>query len=89
MNDIIERSGELIVPATIVEKQLGKEWVAQTAIIQNTVHHVVPPELVRCKNCIRRGNPRECIVAKFAEQTGTPYFVIDNRGEWFCGDGKR
>ena len=67
-----------------VEEQIVKyEW---TGNVDNISYGQI---LVRCKDCIRRGNPRECIVAKFAEQTGTPYFVVDNRGEWFCADGKR
>ena len=44
-------------------------------------------ELVMCKNCVRRGNPRKCIVAKLTDKKNTPYFVIDDRGEWFCADG--
>ena len=71
-----------------------KEYIVQAFDTQNPIklhpfYAEDVPELVRCKDCIRRGNPRECIVAKFAEQTGTPYFVVDNRGEWFCADGKR
>ena len=52
-------------------------------------HELTVDPVIRCKDCVRRGNPRECIVAKFAEQTGAPYFAVDNRGNWFCADGKR
>ena len=45
--------------------------------------------LVRCKDCELRGNKDRCIVAFVADKQGMPVFIYDNRGEWFCADGKR
>ena len=45
-------------------------------------------ELIRCKDCVHRGNPKKCMLAVICEQNDFPYFFIDNRGEWFCADGK-
>ena len=85
----VDRKTKIILPATIHEEYKDGMWIAEVAMVDKEEFSKVPKELVLCKDCIRRGNPRVCIVAKFAEQTGTPYFVIDNRGEWFCADGKR
>lgn len=46
-------------------------------------------EIVRCKDCMYRGDKRKCIVAFVADKQEFPVFFYDNRGEWFCGDGKR
>lgn len=46
-------------------------------------------ELVRCKDCVHRGDKKKCIVAFVAEKQEMPYFFYDNRGEWFCADGER
>ena len=46
-------------------------------------------ELIRCKDCERRGNPKLCMIAAIAQKQDMPVFFYDNRGEWFCGDGKR
>lgn len=46
-------------------------------------------EIVRCKDCIYRGDATKCIVANLAEKTCFPVFVYDNRGEWYCADGRR
>ena len=45
-------------------------------------------ELVRCKDCEWRGNPKKCIVAFVADKQEFPLFFYDNRGEWYCADGK-
>ena len=45
--------------------------------------------IVRCKDCKHRGDRNKCIVAFVAEKQEMPYFFYDNRGEWFCADGKR
>ena len=47
------------------------------------------PVVVRCKDCKHRGDRKKCIVAFVAEKQEMPYFFYDNRGEWFCADGKR
>ena len=48
-----------------------------------------PQELVRCKDCVHRGKVEKCVLAAIAAEKGYPLFMLDNRGEWFCADGKR
>ena len=45
-------------------------------------------ELVRCKDCIHRGDSKKCILAAVAKTKNCPVFLVDNNGEWFCADGK-
>ena len=47
------------------------------------------PEIVRCKDCIHNGKVEKCVLAAIAAEKGFPLFMLDNRGEWFCADGKR
>jgi hypothetical protein len=44
--------------------------------------------IVLCKDCIHRGDKHKCILAFVADKQDFPYFFYDNRGEWFCADGK-
>jgi hypothetical protein len=46
-------------------------------------------ELVRCKDCVHRGNSGKCVLSAISEEKDFPLFMLDNRGEWFCADGKR
>lgn len=48
-------------------------------------------ELVRCKDCKHRGNPDKCVLSAYliSRDMEYPLFIIDNRGNWFCADGKR
>ena len=45
-------------------------------------------EIVRCKNCIHNGKIEKCVLAAIAAEKNWPLFMLDNRGEWFCADGK-
>ena len=45
--------------------------------------------IVHCKDCEYRGDTDKCIVAYVAMKQNIEIFIIDNHGEWFCGDGKR
>ena len=45
-------------------------------------------EIVRCKDCIHRGKTEKCVLAAISEEKDFPLFMLDNRGEWFCADGK-
>lgn len=45
-------------------------------------------ELVRCKDCKHRGNSEKCVLAAISEEKDFPLFLLDNRGDWFCGDGE-
>lgn len=47
------------------------------------------PEIVRCKDCKHRGNSKKCVLAAISEKKDFPLFMLDNRGDWFCADGKR
>ena len=46
-------------------------------------------ELVRCKDCKHRGNSKKCVLSAISEEKDFPLFMLDNRGDWFCADGKR
>lgn len=46
-------------------------------------------QIVRCKDCIHRGKSKKCVLAAISEEKDYPLFMLDNRGEWFCADGKR
>lgn len=46
-------------------------------------------ELVRCKDCAYRWKAERCVLAAIAAEKDFPLFLLDNRGEWFCADGKR
>ena len=47
------------------------------------------PVVVRCKDCIYRGNSEKCVLSAISEEKDFPLFMLDNRGEWFCADGER
>jgi len=47
------------------------------------------PDVVRCKDCIHRGDSGKCVLSAISEEKNFPLFMLDNRGEWFCADGKR
>ena len=50
---------------------------------------IIPKEkIVRCKDCVHRGNAKKCIVAFVAKEQDFPVSLIDNHGYWFCADGK-
>ena len=46
-------------------------------------------EIVRCKDCVHRGKSEKCVLAAISEEKDFPIFMLDNRGDWYCGDGKR
>ena len=46
-------------------------------------------EIVRCKDCIHRGKAEKCVLAAISKEKNNPLFILDNRGEWFCADGRR
>lgn len=46
-------------------------------------------EIVRCKDCIHRGNAEKCVVAAISKENDCPLFMLDNHGEWYCADGKK
>ena len=70
-----------------------KEYIIELSDDENALSVLLKAynlhELVRCKDCIHRGNGRKCIVAKISESGTVPYFFLDNHGEWYCADGKR
>lgn len=54
-----------------------------------TMEALKQPEIVQCKDCIHRGKAEKCVLAAISEEKNFPLFMLDNRGEWFCADGKR
>lgn len=44
--------------------------------------------VVRCKDCKHRGNSERCVLTAISEEKDVPLFILDNRGNWFCADGK-
>lgn len=46
-------------------------------------------EIVLCKDCIHRGKSEKCVLAAISEEKNFPLLMLDNRGEWFCADGKK
>jgi len=46
-------------------------------------------KVVRCKDCVHRGNSEKCVLSAISEEKNFPLFMLDNRGEWFCADGER
>jgi len=65
----------------------GNITIGEYQKILDPLHDVEP--IVRCKDCILRGDEHKCVVAYLAKQKNLPLFLYDNRGEWFCADGKR
>lgn len=61
-----------------------KEW-----IVKDTLNNKYVQELVRCKDCRNRGIEELCIIAAVAKENGVPIFMLDDRGEWYCADGKK
>ena len=47
------------------------------------------PDVVLCTDCIHRGKAEKCVLAAISEEKNFPLFMLDNRGEWFCADGRR
>ena len=45
--------------------------------------------VVRCKDCKHRGNSEKCVLSAISEEKDCPLFILDNRGDWFCADGKQ
>lgn len=45
-------------------------------------------EIIRCRDCEWRGNKKKCILAFVADKQEFPLFFYDQRGEWYCADGK-
>ena len=46
-------------------------------------------QIVRCKDCKHRGNSKKCVLSAISEEKDFPLFMLDNRGDWFCADGKK
>lgn len=65
------------------------EWIAKGVVSSEIAEKYGYTELVRCKDCAHRGNKNKCIVAFVADKQDFPVFFYDNRGKWFCADGKR
>ena len=71
-----------------------KEWICEEVpavtvdgkVVSTMLHQL--QELVRCKDCKYRGKSEKCVLSAISEEKDYPLFMLDNRGEWFCADGK-
>ena len=68
---------------------LLKEQKKQKFFVDSNGKITPLPDVVRCKDCIHRGKSEKCVLAAISEEKNFPLFMLDNRGEWFCADGKR
>lgn len=66
-----------------------KEQGKRTFLVDETGKITPLPIVTRCKDCEWRGNKKKCILAFVADKQEFPLFFYDQRGEWFCADGKR
>lgn len=71
-------------PRAIANHDFEHDHFMQLVAMQPTAQE----EIVRCKNCIHKGKVEKCVLAAIAAEKGFPLFMLDNRGEWFCADGK-
>ena len=67
-----------------LKKSEGQKFIAHE---DGTIEHVT--KVIRCKDCIHRGDKNRCILAFVADKQNFPLFFYDIRSEWFCADGKR
>lgn len=86
----IKRFAEAIVPG-IITSWISEDGCETEHIFQCQKDALIniPNEIVRCKDCERRGDPKMCMIAFIAKKQDMPVFFYDNRGDWFCADGKR
>ena len=68
---------------------LLKEQETQKFFVDESGKITPLPVVVRCKDCIHRGNSEKCILSAISKEKDFPLFILDNRGDWFCADGVR
>ena len=66
---------------------LLKEQEAHKFFVDESGKITPLPVVVRCKDCIYRGNSEKCVLSAISEEKDFPLFMLDNRGDWFCADG--
>ena len=71
-----------------IEKLL-KEQEKQKFFVDENGKITQLPVVVRCKDCVHSGNDEKCVLAAISKEKDFPLFILDNRGDWFCADGKR
>lgn len=69
--------------------QLLKEQEKKKFFVDSDGKITQLPDIVRCKECVHRGIVEKCVLAAIAAEKNFPLFMLDNRGEWYCADGKR
>lgn len=81
----------VFVRKDIVEDALAllKKQEAQRFFVDESGKITPLPVVVRCKDCVHRGKAEKCVLAAISEEKDCPLSMLDNRGEWFCADGKR
>ena len=72
-----------------------EQYGAENVLVHHAINVIAElpivrqPEIVRCKDCVHRGKVEKCVLAAIAAEKNYPLFMLDNRGDWFCADGKR
>lgn len=47
------------------------------------------PQIVRCKDCAYRNDPKKCILAKYISMLpNREMAILIDTSEWYCADGK-
>ena len=70
-------------------EKLRKERETQKFFVDESGKVTPLPVVVRCKDCKHRGDSKKCVLSAISEEKDFPLFMLDNRGDWFCADGKR
>ena len=89
--DAAKRDSIAMLDALMVENAVAllKEQETQKFLADESGKITPLPVVVRCKDCIHMGKSEKCVLAAISEEKNFPLFMLDNRGEWFCADGKR
>lgn len=81
--------GQMIADTIELLKEQDRIITSLKADLQETLKVVSEQSnVIRCKDCINRGNPKKCLVAYIGDVKSVPYFYVDNNGEFYCADGK-
>ena len=86
-----------VIEALDKERQLllnREQYGAENVLVHHAINVIAElpiirqPEIVLCKDCIHRGKAEKCVLAAITVDKDF-LFMLDNRGEWYCADGKR
>lgn len=94
IDGITEEYGKAIIHAGSLKfrvRQSQKEVceMLQQCVIASDMEAHRQPQIVRCKDCAYRGDPKKCILAKYISMLPDRGLAdLLNTSEWFCADGK-